>query len=137
MEQNQLVEMLKSNMREIQNKYKDVDNKMQELVNQSKVLQENYNNYALNKEQLRGEYTALYNLLTKLVAPKSEETTAKEDSKSTVKSDKKNSKAKVEKSDNNNLTAEEIETIKALNDKKEKTIKQADIPDYLLDEYKK
>lgn len=134
MEQEKLLEMLKSNMIEIEGKYKEVDAKMQALVDQSKQLQETYNNYAMSKEQLRGEYTAIFNLYTKLTTNKDD--VKEETQPNPAVSEKKTAKKKNEKQTNSELTAEEISTIKALNNK-EKEAKKEDIPDYLLDQYKK
>ena len=90
------------------------------------------------REQIRGEYTGLYNTFIKF--SQLDETKANEDkqNKTTpvkeVKSKTKTTKKTEEPKDTSSLSPEEVEKLKAVTNKQPK---QEDIPDYLKEEYAK
>lgn len=89
------------------------------------------------REQIRGEYTGLYNMYMKFKAPK--EDNKKEEVKpeaKVVEMKPKATKAKSTKKEDNALTAEEVAKLQQAMNKNNQP-KEEDIPDYLKPEYNK
>lgn len=94
------------------------------------------------REQIRGEYTGLYNMYMKFKSPEEdkkvveEATEIKSEPAKVVEMKSKTTKAKSAKKEDNALTAEEVAKLQnAMN--KNNQPKEEDIPDYLKPEYNK
>lgn len=116
----------------------DCHKKFDEINAQIEKLQEEYETkiqQALNRrEQIRGEYTGIYNTYTKFTeSPKSEDDTQEAEDKPKTESKKSDKPKSVKTSKSSSLTKEELSKISKTINKPEND----DIPEYLKEEYNK
>lgn len=63
---NDVLKNLETKLQEVQKKFNDNETKIADIIEQSKQLQSQFDNCATIREQLRGEYTAYFNLINDL-----------------------------------------------------------------------
>lgn len=142
-----ILESLQAQMQESNKLFDEVNAQIEATVkdyNDQIIKLQNEGNAKLEelskrREQIRGEYTGLYNMYMKFKSPiednKTEVSEVKEEKVVEMKPKTTKTKAAAKKEDNA-LTAEEVAKLQSAMNKTTKT-KVDDIPDYLKDEYKK
>lgn len=143
-----ILESLQAQMQESNKQFDEVNAEIEKTVkeyNDQIIALQNEGNKKLEdlskrREQIRGEYTGLYNMYMKFKTPeedKKEVTEAKQEPAKVVEMKPKATKSKpAAKKEDNALTAEEVAKLQsAMN--KTKQPKAEDIPDYLKEEYNK
>lgn len=144
-----ILESLQAQMQESNKQFDEVNAEIEKTVkeyNDQIIKLQTEGNQKLEelskrREQIRGEYTGLYNMYMKFKSPEegkkiAEEATVKDEQPKVVEMKPKAAKAKTTKKDDNALTPEEVAKLQnAMN--KNNQPKEEDIPDYLKPEYNK
>lgn len=132
-------DILKSMQEQMQEYSKQFDEINAQIEQMQVEYEKNIQAALSRREQIRGQYTSIYNTYMKFKEqPESAEKQAEVvNIADTQKGKSKNSKSvKKEESNNKVLSEEELAKLqKAMN--KPKDVNEADIPDYLKDEYNK
>lgn len=142
-----ILESLQAQMQESNKLFDEVNAQIEATVkdyNDQIIKLQNEGNAKLEelskrREQIRGEYTGLYNMYMKFKSPQEDNKTNAPEVKEekVVEMKPKTTKAKpAAKKEDNALTAEEVAKLQSAMNKTTKP-KVDDIPDYLKDEYKK
>ena len=132
-------DILKSMQEQMQEYSKQFDEINAQIEQMQVEYEKNIQSALSRREQIRGQYTSIYNTYMKFKEqPESAEKQAEVvNITDTQKSKSKNSKSiKKEESNSKTLSEEELAKLqKAMN--KSSVVNEADIPDYLKDEYNK
>lgn len=141
-----ILESLQAQMQESNKQFDEVNAEIEKTVkeyNDQIIALQTEGNKKLEelskrREQIRGEYTGLYNMYMKFKSPETDnkkEVTESEAAK-VVEMKPKAVKSKTTKKEDNALTAEEVAKLQSTI-KKNNQPKEEDIPDYLKPEYNK
>lgn len=132
-------DILKSMQEQMQEYSKQFDEINAQIEQMQVEYEKNIQAALSRREQIRGQYTSIYNTYMKFKEqPENTEKQAEVVNITDVQKSKSKSSKSVKKEESNNkvLSEEELAKLqKAMN--KSKDINEADIPDYLKDEYNK
>lgn len=141
-----ILESLQAQMQESNKQFDEVNAEIEKTVkeyNDQIIKLQTEGNQKLEelskrREQIRGEYTGLYNMYMKFKSPETDNKKETSDSEAAkvVEMKPKAVKSKTTKKEDNALTAEEVAKLQSTI-KKNNQPKEEDIPDYLKPEYNK
>lgn len=141
-----ILESLQAQMQESNKQFDEVNAEIEKTVkeyNDQIIALQTEGNKKLEelskrREQIRGEYTGLYNMYMKFKSPETDNKKEATESEATkvVEMKPKAVKSKTTKKEDNALTAEEVAKLQSTI-KKNNQPKEEDIPDYLKPEYNK
>ena len=129
---NEVIKSLEAKMADCKQRFNQVEENISNIIEQSKKLQNDYDQQNLIREQIRGEYTGYVNLLNEIkkaiAVPQVKDTPNEE---KPVKTESKENK--------DTLTADEVTKLKEITNKKKTPAKKVEkneeeIPDFLKPE---
>lgn len=138
----ELLNSLLEKMNEQKKEFEAIESEMTSYMEQSKTLQQKYDEAAIKREQIRGKYTGYYTIYNELKSKQASDKKASENvvdikTKSKKKVESKESKESKSDSKNQTLTAEEVATLSTITKNQPKDNSNSDIPEYLQSEYNK
>ena len=129
---NEVIKSLEAKMADCKQRFNQVEENISNIIEQSKKLQNDYDQQNLIREQIRGEYTGYVNLLNEIkkaiATPQVKDTPNEE---KPVKTESKENK--------DTLTADEVTKLKEITNKKKTPTKKVEkkeeeLPDFLKPE---
>jgi len=129
---NEVIKSLEAKMADCKQRFNQVEENISNIIEQSKKLQNDYDQQNLIREQIRGEYTGYVNLLNEIkkaiATPQVKDTPNEE---KPVKTESKENK--------DTLTADEVTKLKEITNKKKTPAKKVEkkeeeLPDFLKPE---